>query len=118
MRTYKFRMYPTSQERENLFTSLNSSRHIYNKMLEMMNKKKYSKKELSKFLTEYKKTEEGNYLNKCYSKMIQPLIDKIFSSIKGLSKSKKNGNKIGRLRFKSRNRFSSFTYNQSGFKII
>lgn len=111
-------MYPTSQEREKLYYNLNSSRHLYNKLLEIMNENKHSKNELSKFLTEYKKTEEGNYLNNCYSKMLQPLIDKIFSSIKGLSKSKKNGNKIGRLRFKSRNRFTSFTYNQSGFKII
>ncbi len=38
--------------------------------------------------------------------------------MKGLSKSKKNGNKIGRLRFKSRNRYTSFTYNQSGYNII
>lgn len=111
-------MYPTSQEREKLFYNLNSSRYLYNKMLEVMNEKKHSKTELSKFLTEYKKTEDGNYLNDCYSKMLQPLIDKIFSSIKGLSNSKKNGNKIGRLRFKSRNRFTSFTYNQSGYKII
>ena len=31
---------------------------------------------------------------------------------------KKKGRKVGRLRFKSRSRFSSFTYNQSGFKLI
>jgi len=57
-------------------------------------------------------------LNNCYSKMLQPVVDRIFSNIKGLAISKKSGNKIGLLRFKSRNRFSSFTYNQSGFKII
>lgn len=50
--------------------------------------------------------------------MLQPIVDKIFASISGLSSSKKNGNKVGRLRFKSRNRLTSFTYNQSGFKII
>lgn len=111
-------MYPTSPEREILYKNLNAARHIYNKFLEVLRDNKYNKKELSKFLTNYKKTEEGKYLNNHYSKMIQPIIDKIFSSIKGLSQSKKNGRKIGILRFKSRNRFTSFTYNQSGYKII
>ena len=57
-------------------------------------------------------------LKNTHSKVLQYENYRIFSSIKGLSKSKKNGNKIGRLRFKSRNRFSSFNYNQSGFKLI
>jgi len=118
MRTYKFKLYPTSTEQKTLFCTLNSCRHVYNKFLEIMNNQRLTKKELSKFLTNYKKTSEGSYLNNHYSKAIQPIIDKLFSSIKGLSNSKKNGHKIGRLRFKSRNRYNSFCYNQSGFKII
>ncbi len=38
MRTYKFKMYPTSQEREKLFGTLNNCRFTYNKLLEFMNK--------------------------------------------------------------------------------
>jgi len=76
------------------------------------------KKQLSKYLTKLKSDTETEWLKNYYSKMLQPLVNRIFSSIKGLSKSKNNGNKVGRLRFKSSNRFTSFLYNQSGFKII
>ncbi|GAI52048.1 unnamed protein product, partial [marine sediment metagenome] len=41
----------------------------------------------------------------------------IFAQLKALDELKKNGHKVGKLRFKSKNRFKSLQYNQSGFKI-
>lgn len=40
------------------------------------------------------------------------------SNLKALSQLKKNGKKVGRLRFKGKGWFKTFCYNQSGFKII
>lgn len=123
MRAYKFKLYPTKTEENVLYQHLGICRFTYNKLLEKLKIErekgnKISRCDLSAYLTELKKQEETKFLNNCYSKMLQPNIDRIFSNIRGLAVSKKNGSKIGLLRFKSRNRFSSFTYNQSGFKII
>jgi len=117
MRTYKFKMYPTSQEREKLFVTLNNCRFTYNKLLEFMNKQeKVDRGEVQHHIVDLKI--EHTFLKNTYSKTLQYEHYRLFSSMKGLSKSKKNGNKIGRLRFKSRNRYTSFTYNQSGYNII
>ena len=110
-------MYPTSQEREKLFVTLNNCRFTYNKLLEFMNKQeKVDRGEVQHHIVDLKI--EHTFLKNTYSKTLQYEHYRLFSSMKGLSKSKKNGNKIGRLRFKSRNRYTSFTYNQSGYNII
>ena len=117
MRTYRFKLYPTKLERENLFNTLNNCRFTYNKLLEFMNKQE----KIDRGIVQHHIVDLKNqfpFLKDVYSKALCYEHYRIFSSIKGLSKSKKNGNKIGRLRFKSSNRFSSFTYNQSGFGII
>ena len=122
MRTYKFKMYPTSQEREKLFDNLNTCRFVYNKMLETYNKYddevdvKLSGYDLAKFLPLWKK-DKYQFLSNYHSKMLQMVTNKIKGNLDGLKESKKK-RKVGILRFKSRNRYSSFTYNQSGFKII
>lgn len=41
----------------------------------------------------------------------------LYSNLKALSKLKKNGKKVGKLRYKGK-WFKTFVYNQSGFKII
>jgi putative transposase len=56
-------------------------------------------------------------LNAAYSKMLQYEPYRLRSNIKALSALKKKGKNIGKLRFKSRNAFKTFTYNQSGFSI-
>jgi putative transposase len=52
-----------------------------------------------------------------YSKCAQPVVDQFFRNISVLKGLKKAGKKVGKLRFKSRQNFRSFCYNQSGFKI-
>lgn len=53
-----------------------------------------------------------------YSKVAQIVIRKFYNNISVLTALKKIGKKVGPLRFKSRNQFKSFTYNQSGSKIF
>ncbi|MEA3317404.1 MAG: LptF/LptG family permease, partial [Bacteroidota bacterium] len=43
---------------------------------------------------------------------------RLFSNLQGLSKSKKKGNKVGRLRFKGYRWWKTVAYNQSGYKLI
>ncbi|MBI2673399.1 transposase, partial [Candidatus Woesearchaeota archaeon] len=52
-----------------------------------------------------------------YSKVLQYENYRLFSNLRSLSRLKKKGKKIGRLRFKGKEWFKTFTYNQSGFKL-
>ncbi|MBU3913157.1 MAG: transposase, partial [Nanoarchaeota archaeon] len=56
-------------------------------------------------------------MNNVYSKVLQMENQRLFSNLSSLSQRKKQGNKVGRLRFKGKNWFKTFTYNQSGFEL-
>jgi len=115
MRVYKFRLYPTKKQEEELFTQLNLCRFTYNQLLEELGKNK-NRSHIQHHIIELK--EKYPELTKVYSKTLQYECYRLFSNIKGLALSKKKGNKIGRLRFKGRDWFKTICYNQSGFKII
>ena len=88
-------------------------------MLDGLNKQeKIDRKKLQSYLPELKKHYPDLGLQDEHSKALQHEVYRLFFNLKGLSKLKKNGKKVGRLRFKGKNRFKSFTYNQSGFDII
>jgi len=57
-------------------------------------------------------------LNNVYSKVLQMVLYQLYLNLKALSQLKKNGRKVGKLRFKGRGWYKAFCYNQSGFKII
>lgn len=96
---------------------LDKCRAVYNKMLEGLNKqKRINRNKLQHSILELKK--EHPELKDVYSKVLQYENYRLFSNLRALAKLKKNGNKVGRLRFKSNGWFKTFTYNQSGFKII
>ena len=61
---------------------------------------------------------EHSELKRVHSKVLQMVLHQLYSNRRALAKLKKNGRKVGRLRFKGEGWFKSFTYNQSGFKII
>jgi putative transposase len=56
-------------------------------------------------------------LNLVYSKVLQMVNYTLWSNIKGLFASKKNGRKIGHIRFKGYGWYNTLNYNQSGFKV-
>ncbi|MCG2782949.1 MAG: transposase [Candidatus Altiarchaeales archaeon] len=61
---------------------------------------------------------ENPYYANIHSKTRQYVLFQLYSNLKALSKLKKNGRKVGRVRFKKQGRFKTFVYNQSGFKLI
>ena len=115
MRVYKFRLYPTRKQQEVLFKQLNLCRFAYNQLLEELGKNN-DRKHIQHYIVELK--EKYPELNDVYSKTLQYECYRLFYNLKGLSQSKKKGNKIGRLRFKGRDWFKTICYNQSGFKLI
>ncbi|MEX2738175.1 MAG: RNA-guided endonuclease InsQ/TnpB family protein [Candidatus Wukongarchaeota archaeon] len=117
MISYKFRLYPDKKQEEKMFEVLDRCRFVYNKMLEGLNKQdKPNRFELQNSLPELK--EKYLELKKVYSKVLQYESYRLFSNLRSLAGLKKNGKKVGRLRFKGKGWFKTFTYNQSGFKII
>ena len=115
MKSYKFKLFPTDEQKEKLEFALDICRQTYNHLLSELSNG-FTKNELSNFLLDLKVCYPE--IKQVYSKVIQVENDRLFANLLGLGNSKKNGNKVGRLRFKGKGWKKTFTYNQSGFKIM
>jgi putative transposase len=116
MRNHKFRLYPSKEQEKKLLWTLDRCRFTYNKLLEGMNKQeKINKNALQHSLVNLKK--QYPELQNVHSKTLQYENWRLFSNLRGLSQLKRNGKKVGRLRFKSYGSFKTFVYNQTGFKF-
>lgn len=117
MRVYKFQIKPNKQQEVFLQKTLDLCRFTYNKLLEELNsQEKIDRNKVQHKIVELKK--EFPELKNVYSKTLQYECYRLFSNLQRLSKSKKNGNKVGRLRFKGYKWFKTFVMNQSGYKLI
>jgi putative transposase len=110
------RLYPNREEERRLVRNLDLCRWTYNQLLEAHNNGITDHNDLSRFLTALKK--EHPELNEVYSKCLQPECDRLFRNIRAQNALRQRGRKVGKLRFKSKSRFRSFTYNQSGFELL
>jgi len=117
MITYKFQLYPTEDQERKMLETLEICRETYNYFLSRIKEsnKCPSRLELQSELPKLKK--EKPELNKVHSKVLQMVLHQLYSNLKALAKLKKNGKKVGKLRYKGK-WFKTFIYNQSGFKII
>jgi putative transposase len=114
--TYKFSPYPNSEKEKKLLWTLEKCRGVYNQMLEGLKKQEIPNRlELQSTLPKLK--EKYPELKQVYSKVLQHEVYRLFSNLRALAQLKKNGKKVGRLRFKGKGWFKTFTYNQSGFKL-
>ncbi len=114
--THKFRLYPSRKTEQKLLWTLEKCRLVYNDMLEALNNQnKPNRLELQAMLPKLK--EQYPELKDVYSKILQYEPYRLFSNLRALAQLKKKGKKVGRLRFKGRAWFKTFTYNQSGFRI-
>ncbi|MGC8940377.1 MAG: RNA-guided endonuclease InsQ/TnpB family protein [Candidatus Bathyarchaeia archaeon] len=116
--TYKFRLYPNEEQEERLIETLELCRQVYNYFLAQLSgrNKVPSRLELQAQLPKLKK--EKPELNGVYSKVLQMVLYQLYSNLRALSQLKRNGKKVGRLRFKGKGWYKTFCYNQSGFKLV
>lgn len=115
MITYKFRLYPTKDNEQRMLWTLDKCRFVYNYLLEQKSNNQLKRWELQSLLSELKK--ERPELQGVYSKTLQFENYRLHSNLTAISRMKKKGRKVGRLRFKGKAWFKTFTYNQSGFSI-
>ncbi|MBU2638392.1 MAG: transposase [Nanoarchaeota archaeon] len=117
MKTHKFRLYPSKNVEIKMLNTLELCRQAYNELLGLLNEQKVIDKAQIQGTIPDMKICDKRY-KQLYSKTMQYECFRLFSSLSALAKTKKRNRKVGRLRFKGRGRFKTFTYNQSGFKII
>ena len=116
MLAYKFRLYPNKEEERKLLWAKDVCRCVYNRFLELYNEGEHSKATFQSLLPTWKKSDKD--LETVYSKIFQYELYRLFSNLSALKEMKRRGRKVGKLRFKSEHRFRTFTYNQSGFKLL
>ncbi len=121
MLSYKYRLYPTIEHKASLERQLDLCRQAYNFCLEHMNyiheteNRIPSRFEVQNMLPVLKDAlPEFRGVN---SKVLQMVSQQLYANLKVLSKHKKNGRKVGKLRFKGVGWYKTLTYNQSGFRI-
>ena len=90
--------------------------YTYNLLLETYNAGEQNRLTLQNLLPIWKETNKD--LETVYSKTLQYEVVRLFTNLAALEEMKKRGRKVGKPRFKSERHFRSFTYNQSGFKLI
>jgi len=113
--TNKFRLYPSKEIENKLLDNLELHRQTYNILLaELNNQKEIDKAQIQGVIPDMKICDSR--FKKLHSKAMQYECYRLFSNLQALRKSKKK-RKVGRLRFKGKGWFKTFTYNQSGFKL-
>ena len=119
MLSQKFRLYPSKTVERRLEENLELCRWLYNRLLEELNKVKaeerwFTRKDTQALIVRLKR--EKPELNVVYSKVLQMVNYQLWSNIRALAGAKRNGRKVGKLRFKG-GWFKTLNYNQSGFKL-
>jgi len=119
-KSIKYRIYPTKFQEKLLENNLEGCRLLYNAMLEQ---RKDGWDNLKKCFTCFEQQKMNkNYLDKAnyniYAQVQQNVAVRIDLAFKAFFRRVKNGEKPGFPRFKSKDRYDSFTYPQNGWKIL
>lgn len=114
-RTYKFRLYPNSEQECKLQNNLDVCRWVYNQFVEMTRTGFVTRNDMNYFLTELKQREP--WLYQYHSKMLQMISTQIEGSEKALVELIEKGYRTGHLKSKRYAEYRAFTYNQSGYEL-
>lgn len=120
--TFKYRLYPTRAQRSSMQKALGACRWVYNKTLEVrktaweQEQRSVSRYDTIKMLPDLKK--EHSFLDNAHSQSLQEVCNRVDLAFQAFFRRIKSGEKPGYPRFRGCNRYSSFTYPQSGFKFM
>jgi len=120
-KAFKYRLYPTRQHEQALVKTLALCRELYDASLEerteayRMSKVTITYNQQAKELLEIKELRPE--YNDIHSQVLQDTLRRVEKAMQNFFRRVKAGEKAGYPRFKSFNRFDSFTYPQSGFSF-
>ena len=121
-KTFKYRIFPNKSQTTKLNQCLDAYRWLYNHFLEERktawetDKKGLSRYEQTKTLPQLK--QEHAFLNNAFSQCLQNVSTRIDLAFRAFFRRVKSGEKPGYPRFRGKDRYDSFTYPQSGFKLL
>lgn len=121
-KAFKFRIYPTEKQIGKLEWTLRRCKELYNAALQerrdayKMCGVSVSYSTQNKQLPEIKEIREE--YRDIHSQVLQDVLTRVDKAMDNFFRRVKNGEKAGYPRFKSGDRYDSFTYTQSGFEII
>jgi putative transposase len=121
VKTFKFRLYPTKAQCRAMTQSLDACRWVYNKTLEVRRdawrerQESLSLYDTQKLLTQWK--QEEPWLAMAYSQSLQNAQARVDLAFNAFFRRVRIGEKPGYPRFHGADRYNSFTYPQSGFKL-
>lgn len=113
MRAYRFRLYPSKAQEQQLMRHLYIQKDLWNELLEKT-KKKYQEEGVFHSKSELQLLVKGSEL---YSQSAQAIAHRLHRSIAAKIRAKAKGQKWGFPRFKSTDRMKSIYYPQSGFSL-
>ncbi len=120
-KAFAYRIYPTKQQEQTLLKTLALCRELYNAALEerreayKLQKKSINYYDQANQLPEIKELRPE--YNDIHSQVLQDVLRRVKKAMDNFFRRVKQGEKAGYPRFKSYNRFDSFTYPQSGFSL-
>ena len=121
LKTFKYRLYPTSHQEHLMRSTLDECRWLYNHLLE---ERKNAWEQEQKSLNYYtqavsipKLKKERDSLSDVYSQVLQNVAVRVDLAFKAFFRRVKAGEKAGYPRFKGRGWYDSFTYPQLGFSL-
>jgi putative transposase len=121
IRTYKYRIYPTRAQVTRLERTLDICRELYNAALQerrdawRVTRKSVNCHEQMKQLPEVKQIRPE--LGLVHSQVLQDVLRRLDKAFDSFFRRVREGQKAGFPRFRSRARYDSFTYTQSGFAL-
>ena len=118
----KYRLFPNSQQREQLDWVRDTVRQLYNHALHRFNRIPESagtvKQRVQKVRDEIPALKDWwTDLTNVYSTVLQQAVEQIATNIENLGKLKENGFDVGSLNWKAPHEYRSFTYRQRGFEL-
>ncbi|MHC1594409.1 MAG: RNA-guided endonuclease InsQ/TnpB family protein [Methanotrichaceae archaeon] len=121
-KTFKFRIYPTKSQKTRMEKTLELCRWTYNRTLAHRKnaweaeQKSMSKYDMNRLLPDWKRDKPE--LKNVYSQVLQNVQERVDLAFRAFFQRVKSGDKTGYPRFKGDGRYDSFTYPQSGFKMV
>jgi putative transposase len=114
---YKYRLDPADAHRERLAWTIDTCRQVYNHFLHRLNQHDETPA-MTTLRSELPGLKEWwTDLRDVYSRTLQVVVERLYDNLKGLSRLKEEGYRVGSLRWKPPREFRSFTYSQRGFKL-
>lgn len=120
MISLKYRIYPNQEQQSRLEATLTTCRYLYNNALaERIDRYKADKVSVSYVdQANHLSKNKNEYQKNVHSQVLQDTLKRLDKSFKRFFDGLKQGVGVGFPRFKADNRFRSFRYPQSGFKVV